>query len=176
MVFDEISEAPRPIPEPRLALGYVSLVPRLESSLGSGRKLARSPAPGQSPSAIFQQPISELSAEHAASERSKMYRAGVAYSHWIDQIAKDTGNAFLQQRLFDRVTWMRLLACGGGLILLGLLTGWFLWIVRRKAGRIESDEHQSWVALTAAAIRKPLTLLAWVVCGFLALIPIVEGI
>ena len=105
-----------------------------------------------------------------------MYRAGVAYSHWIDRIAKDSRNAFLQRKIFDRVTWMRLLVCGAGLMVLGFFTACFLWIVRTKAGTIKSNQHQSWLALTAAAIRKPLALFAWVVCGFLALIPIVEGI
>jgi small-conductance mechanosensitive channel len=74
------------------------------------------------------------------------------------------------------VTWMRLLACASALVFLALLTGWFLWMVRRRAGEIESKRPQSWLALSAAAIRKPVALFLWVVGGVFALMPIVTGI
>jgi hypothetical protein len=122
------------------------------------------------------EPVAALSAQRAAAERGKIHQTGVAYSQWIDGLAQDSGSPFLQRRVFDRVTWMRLLACAGTLLIVGLATGWFLWFVRRRAGRIESDEEQSWQALAAAAVRKPLALLAWVIGGFLSLMPIVEGI
>jgi small-conductance mechanosensitive channel len=117
-----------------------------------------------------------LSAQRAAAERSKMYQAGLAYSGWLDGVAKKSGSEFLQRRVFDRVTWLRLLACLASLTVLGALTGWFLWFVRRRAGAIASNEPQSWPALAAAAIRKPLALLVWVIGGFLAFMPIVAGI
>ena len=55
------------------------------------------------------------------------------YSKWLDQVAKNSGSEFLQRPVFDRVTWMRLLASVGGL---ALFQSWpaFLWIVRRRAG------------------------------------------
>src|SRR5436309_1339044 len=129
-----------------------------------------------SPAATITQSVSELSAQRAATERSKMYRSGAAYGRWLDQIAKDSGNAFLQRAVFDRVTWMRLLSCAVALALLSLLSGWFVWIVRLRAGEIESTRYQSWLALSAAAIRKPVALFLWMCGGAFALLPIVAGI
>ncbi|MEO8440147.1 MAG: hypothetical protein ABI540_08000 [Spartobacteria bacterium] len=103
-----------------------------------------------------------------------MYRAGLAYSGWLDHRAEASGSEFLQQRVFDRVT--RLLACLGSLAVIAALSGWILWFVRMRVGAIESQEHQSWLALAAAAIRKPLALLIWVIGGFLAFMPIISGI
>jgi len=71
---------------------------------------------------------------------------------------------------------MRLLTCVTTLGLLALITGWFLWIVRRRAGLLESKKEQSWLAVSASAIRKPLALFVWVVGGAFALMPIVNGI
>jgi len=134
------------------------------------------PSPAASPPATLTQEFSELSAQRAAAERSKIYRAGAAYSRWLDQVAKDSGNAFLQRPVFDRVTWIRLLTCAITLAMLALLTGWFLWIVRLHAGELKSKQEQSWPALSASAIRKPLVLFVWVVGGAFALMPIVTGI
>ena len=132
--------------------------------------LARS-APSPTP-----EPISGLSAQRAEAERGKIYWAGLAYSNWLDGLAEKSGSEFLQRPVFDRVTWMRLLACAASLALIAALTGWFLWFVRRRAGEIDSNQHQSWLALAAAAIRKPLALIVWVIGGFLASMPIVAGI
>ncbi|MBA3651353.1 MAG: hypothetical protein H0W66_07730 [Chthoniobacterales bacterium] len=117
-----------------------------------------------------------LSAQRAASERGKIYEGGLAYTRWLDGIAQRTGNEFLQRVVLDRITWMRLLACVGSLAVIALLTSFFLRFVRQRAGAIESNEHQSWLALAAAAIRKPPALLIWVIGGFLAFMPIVTGI
>src|ERR1700736_5389724 len=148
--------------------------------------MATEPSPGPSPSpvaspaasplATLEQSFSELTAQRAAAERSKIYQAGATYSRWLDGIAKDSGYAFLQRQVVDRVTWMRLLTCAGTLAFLALLTGWFLWIVRRRAGEIQSKRHQSWLALSAAAIRKPVALFLWMCGGGFALMPIVTGI
>jgi small-conductance mechanosensitive channel len=137
-----------------------------------------SASPGASPAATatLAQSFSELSAQRAAAERSQIYRAGAAYSRWLDQVAKNSGNAFLQKPVYDRITWMRLLTCVATLGVLALLTGWFLWIVRRRAGEIQSSRPQSWLQLTASAIRKPLALFVWVVGGAFALMPVVNGI
>jgi hypothetical protein len=78
------------------------------------------PAASESPAATLAPSVSELSAQNAATERSRICRAGAAYSKWLDQIAKDSRSAFLQQRVFDRVTWMRLLASVGALSLLSI--------------------------------------------------------
>src|SRR5438477_12088145 len=131
-----------------------------------------SPIASASPAATITQSVSELSAQRAATERSKIYRTGAAYGRWLDQVAKDSGNAFLQRAVFDRVTWIRLLTCAITLAMLALLTGWFLWIVRRHAGELKSKQEQSWPALSASAIRKPLVLFVWVVGGAFALMPI----
>ena len=56
-----------------------------------------------------------ISAQHAEAERSKMYEAGLTYSRWVDGVAERSGSEFLQRPVFDRVTWMRLLACAGSL-------------------------------------------------------------
>src|ERR1700726_3633029 len=94
-----------------------------------------SPAPSPSPvetastAATLTQSVSELSAQRAMAERSKIYRAGADYSRWLDQIAKDSGSAFLQRPVFERVTWMRLLASAGTLALLSIFAGTFVWIV-----------------------------------------------
>jgi small-conductance mechanosensitive channel len=71
---------------------------------------------------------------------------------------------------------MRLLSCAVALVLLSLVTGWFVWIVRRRAGAIESTRYQSWLALSAAAIRKPAALFLWMCGGAFALLPIAAGI
>ncbi len=135
-----------------------------------------SPSPGTSTEESFLvPPLAELSAERAAAERTKTYERGVEFSRWLDRLAKESGRPFLQQRVCGRVTWMRLFASGGLLALLAGLTSLFLWFVRWRAGRIESPEHQTWLALTAAAVRKPFALFACLVGGFFALIPVVEG-
>src|SRR5438067_4826403 len=135
-----------------------------------------SPVESASPAATLTQSVSELSAQRAAAERSKIYRTGVTYSRWLDGVAKNSGNAFLQRSVFDRVTWMRLLASAGALALLALLAGWFVWIVRRRAGEIQSSRPQSWLALSASAIRKPFAFVLVVCGGGFALMPIVTGI
>jgi small-conductance mechanosensitive channel len=137
-----------------------------------------SPSAGASasPVATITQSVSELSAQRAATERSKIYRTGAAYGRWLDQVAKDSGNAFLQRVVFDRVTWMRLLSCTVALALLSLLSGWFVWIMRRRAGEIESTRYQSWLALSAAAIGKPVAFFIWMCGGAFVLLPIAAGI
>src|SRR3984893_6493019 len=134
------------------------------------------PTASGSPAATITQSVAELSAQRAAAERSKIYRTGAAYGRWLDQVAKDSGNTFLQRAAFDRVTWMRLLNCAVALALLSLLNFWFVSIVRRRAGEIASTRYQSWLALSAAAIRKPVALFFWTCGGAFALLPIAAGI
>ncbi len=105
-----------------------------------------------------------------------IYKGGRGYSEWLDQLATNSGNGFLQRSLFDNVTWMRLLASMGGLALLSILAGLALRIIRRRAGEIESSPHQSALALTASAIRKPFALFLWMCGGAFALMPIATGI
>jgi small-conductance mechanosensitive channel len=119
---------------------------------------------------------SQSSAQSAPLERSKIYRAGAAYSRWLDQVSENSGNAFLQRQIVGRLTWMRLLSAAGALLLLSLLAALFVWIVRRRAGTIQSKRHQSWLALLATAIRKPFALFLLMCGGALALTPIVAGI
>jgi small-conductance mechanosensitive channel len=136
-----------------------------------------SPTPVAASVATASRPTGEsLSAEHAAAQRTRMYRAGLSYSRWLDGLAARSGSEFLQRRVFERVTWISLLACAASLAMIGLFTGCLLWFVRRRAGVIESTEHQSWLALTAAAMRKPLALIVWIIGGFLAFMPIVAGL
>jgi small-conductance mechanosensitive channel len=135
-----------------------------------------SPTVSATPAGTITQSVAELSAQRAAAERSKIYRTGAAYGRWLDQVAKDSGNAFLRRAVFDRVTWMRLLSCAVALALLSLLNCWFVWIVRRRAGEIGSTRYQSWLALSAAAIRKPVALFLWTCGGAFALLPIDAGI
>jgi small-conductance mechanosensitive channel len=137
-----------------------------------------SPAPtaAESPAATIAQSVTDLSAQRAAAERSKIYRAGRDYSLWLDQIAKDSGSAFLQKNVFERVTWMRLLASVGAIALLSIFVWWFVWIVHRRAGEIQSGQQQSWLALTASALRKPLAFFLLMCGGGFALMPIATGI
>jgi small-conductance mechanosensitive channel len=135
-----------------------------------------SPSESASPAATLTQSVSELSAQRAAAERSKIYRTGATYSRWLDQVAKNSDNAFLQRPVFDRVTWMRLLSCVAALALLASLASWFVWIIRRRAGEIQSDRPQSWLALSASAIRKPFALLLLACGGGFVLMPIATGI
>jgi small-conductance mechanosensitive channel len=135
-----------------------------------------SPAASATPGATITQSVSELSAQRAATERSKIYRTGAAYGRWLDDLAKESRNTFLQQPAFDRVTWIRVLSCVVTLALLSLLSGWFVWMVRRRAGEIESTRYQSWLALSASAIGKPVALFLWTCGGAFALLPIVAGI
>lgn len=134
------------------------------------------PTASASPVATITQSVAELSAQRAAAERSKIYRTGAAYGRWLDQVAADSGSSFLQRAVFDRMTWMRLLSSVVALALLSLLTGWFVWIVRRRAGEIQSTRYQSWLALSAAAIRKPVALFLWMCGGAFALLPVAAGI
>ena len=120
--------------------------------------------------------VAELSAQHAEVEQAKIFRAGVSYTHWLDDLAARSAQPFLKRRVFDRVTWMRLSASIAALILVAAIAGLFLWIIQKRAGRIESSEHQGWLALTAAAMRKPLALLACIFGGFFALMPVIVGI
>src|SRR5207302_764295 len=71
-------------------------------------------SPAESPPPTIAQSVTDLSAQRAAAERSKIYRVGRDYSSWLDQVAKDSGNAFLPRKVFENVTWMRLLGSIGG--------------------------------------------------------------
>src|SRR5205085_10661247 len=93
-----------------------------------------SATPAESPAPTITQSVTDLSAQRAAIDRSRIYHAGADYSKWLDQVAKDSGSAFLQRTVFERVTWMRLLAAAAALLLLSILAGSFVWIVRRRAG------------------------------------------
>jgi small-conductance mechanosensitive channel len=135
-----------------------------------------SPAASESPVATIAQSVTDISAQRAAAERSKIYRAGRDYSLWLDEITKDSGSAFLQRTVFERVTWMRLLASIGAIALLSILAGSFVWIVRRRAGEIQSHKHQSALQLAASALRKPLAFFIWMCGGAFALMPIATGI
>jgi small-conductance mechanosensitive channel len=135
-----------------------------------------SPSASASPEVTLTQSVAELSAQRAAAERSKIYQAGVAYSHWLDNVAKNSDSALLQRPLFDRVTWMRLFASAVAIALLSILAGAFLRIVRRRAGEIQSSRPQSWLELSASAIRKPFAFLLVVCGGGFALMPIASGI
>jgi small-conductance mechanosensitive channel len=130
----------------------------------------------ESPASTIAQSVTELSAQRAAMDRSKIYRAGRDYSLWLDQIAKDSGSPLLQKPVFERVTGMRLIAAIGGLLLLSILAGTFVWIVRRRAGEIQSNRYQSALALAASAIRKPFAFFLWMCGGAFALMPIATGI
>jgi small-conductance mechanosensitive channel len=148
------------------------------SVVGAEPVISPSPSPmvSETPATTITQSVADLSAQRAAMERSKIYHAGADYGRWLDQIAKDSGNAFLQRPVFDRVTWMRLLASVGALALLSIFAGAFVWIVRKHAGEIQSTRYQSWLALSAAAIRKPVALFLWACGGAFALLPIAAGI
>src|SRR5437773_2071855 len=135
-----------------------------------------SPIESASPAATIEKSISDLSAQRAAAERSKIYRSGATYSRWLDRVAKNSGSAFLQRTVFDRVTWMRLLSCAAALALLAVIASWFVWIVRRRAGEIQSKRYQSWLAVSASALRKPVALFLLMCGGGFALMPIVTGI
>jgi small-conductance mechanosensitive channel len=130
----------------------------------------------ESPAPTIARSVTELSAQRAAAERSKIYRAGRDYSEWIDQLAKDSGSAFLERRVFENVTWMRLLTSIGGLGLLSIIAGGFVWIVHRRAGEIKSRKYQSALQLAASAIRKPFALFLWMCGGAFALMPVAIGI
>src|SRR5260370_7714398 len=88
-----------------------------------------SPIESASPAATLTQSVSELSAQRAAAERSKIYRAGADYGRWLDNLAKNSGSAFLQRPVFDPVAWVRLLASAGALTLLALLSGSFVCLL-----------------------------------------------
>jgi small-conductance mechanosensitive channel len=130
----------------------------------------------ESPASTIAQSVTDISAQRAAAERSKIYRAGRDYSLWLDQIAKDSGSALLQKPVFERVTGMRLFASIGGLVLLSILAGAFVWIVWRRAGEIQSNRYQSALALAASAIRKPFAFFLGMCGGAFALMPIATGI
>jgi small-conductance mechanosensitive channel len=141
--------------------------------------LGASPSPSatvtESPAANIAQAFTDLSAQRAAAERSKIYHAGRDYSLWLDEVAEDSGSAFLQRKVFENVTWMRLLAAAGGLVLLSILAGGFVWIVHRRAGEIHSRKQQSPLQLAAAALRKPVAFFIWMCGGAFALMPIATG-
>ena len=134
---------------------------------------ASSPQPEE---ATITQSVTDLSAQRAATERSKIYRGGRDYSLWLDEVAKDSKSALLQRKVFENVTWMRLLASVGAIALLSILAGGFVWIVHRRAGEIQSRKHQSTFQLAASALRKPLAFFIWMCGGAFALMPIATGI
>jgi small-conductance mechanosensitive channel len=146
-------------------------------AVGAEPVVSPSPQPtAESSPATIAASVTDLSAQRALTERSKIYRTGADYGRWLDQVAKDSGNAFLQRAVFDRVTWMRLLSGAIALALLSLFTCWFVWIVRRRVGELESTRYQSWLALSAAAVRKPVALFLWMCGGAFVLLPIAAGI
>lgn len=135
-----------------------------------------SPTATESPAATIAQSVTDLSAQRAAAERSKIYRAGRDYSEWLDQLAKNSGSGFLQRNVFERVTWMRLLAALGAIAFLSIFVWWFVWIVHRRAGEIKSGQQQSWLALSASALRKPFAFFLLMCGGGFALMPLATGI
>src|SRR4029453_5996229 len=92
------------------------------SAIASEPNLTPSPSAlstaSTSPAATLAPAISEFSPLNAATERLKSYRAGTGCRGWLDQIAKDSRTAFLQQPVFDRGTWIRFLASIGAVGLL----------------------------------------------------------
>lgn len=134
-----------------------------------------SPGVSESPGPTVTESVAELTAQRAAAERSRIYRAGVDYSKWLDQVAKNSGSAFLPRPVFDRVTWMRLFASVGGIALLSIVAGTFVWIVRKRAGTIRSTKYQSAIALAASALGKPFAFFLWMCGGAFALMPIATG-
>ena len=155
-----------------IAFGWVSAIAAVEPrATPSG-----SPAASESPGANITQAFTDLSAQRAATERSKIYHAGRDYSLWLDELAKDSGNAFLQRKVFENVTWIRLLAAAAALLLLSILAGGFVWIVHRRAGEIKSRKQQSTLQLAASAIRKPFAFFLWMCGGAFALMPVATGI
>src|SRR6266404_121155 len=135
-----------------------------------------SATPAESPAPTIAESVTDLSAQRAAMDRSKIYHAGRDYSQWLDQVAKDSGSAFLQRKVFENVTWMRLLSSIGALVLLSIFAGTFVWIVRRRAGEIQSRKYQSALQLAASAIRKPFAFFLWMCGGAFALMPVATGI
>src|SRR5438270_9750900 len=96
-------------------LGALICLVCISSSWIAAAEPSASPSPSPSPdasatpAATLTQSFTELSAQRAAAERSKIYRAGADYGRWLDDVAKNSGSAFLQRPVFDRVAWMRLL-------------------------------------------------------------------
>ena len=133
-------------------------------------------SPAESPAATIANSVTNLSAQRAAMDRSKIYRAGRDYSEWLDALAKDWNSKFLQRTVFERVTWIRLLAVLAALVLLSVVSSLVLWIVHRRAGEIRSRKYQSWLALSASALRKPFVLFLCMCGGAFALMPIATGI
>ncbi len=132
--------------------------------------------PEESPAPTIAKSVTDLSAQRASTERSKIYRAGRDYGLWLDQVGKDAGSTFLQRVVFERVTWMRLIASIASMVFLSVVSGLFLWIVHRHAGEIKSRKYQSWLALSASAIRKPFALFLAMCGGAFALMPIATAI
>lgn len=137
-----------------------------------------SPAPTatEAPAPAIAKSVTDLSAQRAAAERSKIYRAGRDYGLWLDDIAKESGSAFLQRKAFESVTWIRLLSAAAAFALLSIIAGGFVWIVHRRAGEIHSRKQQSVLQLTASAFRKPFAFFLWMCGGAFALMPVATGI
>jgi len=157
------------------AIGMNAIAAQPESATPSPSPSASPVESGALPTAVAES-LTDLSAQRATVERTKIYRIGADYSRWLDRIAKNSGNEFVQRLAFDRVTWMRLIASIGAFALLSLLAAALVWIVGKQAGEIESHQHQSAVALIISAIRKPVALFVWMCGGTLALMPIASGI
>src|SRR3989440_3335746 len=158
------------------ALLAISCVSAIAAEPSATPTTSASPDASESPAATITQSVTDLSAQRAAMERSRIYHAGADYSKWLDQVAKDSGSAFLQRKVFENVTWMRLLASIGAIALLSIFAGAFVWIVRRRAGEIQSRKYQSALQLAASAIRKPFAFFLWMCGGAFALMPIATGI
>jgi len=95
---------------------------------------------------------------------------------WLDDLAHDSGNKFLQRDAFEHVTWIRLIDSIGSLVLLAIVGGLFVWIARRSAGEIQSRKRQSTLQLAVSAIRKPFALFLIMCGGAFALMPVATGI
>jgi small-conductance mechanosensitive channel len=160
----------------RILCVFIILVNAIVIAAEPSATPSASASPAESAAPTIAQSVTDLSAQRAAAERSRIYRAGRDYSEWLDQLAKDSGSAFLQRKVFERVNWMRLLASIGVIALLSIFVWWFVWIVHRRAGEIQSGQQQSWLALTASALRKPLAFFLLMCGGGFALMPLATGI
>jgi len=134
------------------------------------------PTAFEAPAPAIAKSVTDLSAQRAATERSKIYRAGRDYGLWLDDVAKESGSALLQRKAFENVTWIRLLSAAAAFVLLSIIAGGFVWIVHRRAGEIHSRKQQSVLQLTASAFRKPFAFFLWMCGGAFALMPIATGI
>lgn len=102
-----------------------------------------------------------------------MFDAGMNLSRAVEDWVESLGYAGLNGPAVSGLSWTRLLLSAVLMLLVALVAWFVLHLILRRAGRINSAEKQSALALLLTAARKPVALFLWIYGGYFALVPLI---